>query len=287
MACYSRPKLIFSGLPDRNSIQLNLPPSYQRARQRNREPEHTIRAKKMLLRGGNDARKSIRRLGKIRDYAFGGDALLYPPSQLMKRPAGIAWLAVLWSIGVIILIIRSLNLLIGDLGYFPLLSDPNVPEWYRFGLPAEMVLSIFVILVGFLALYVVYGLYTAKSWSYIPALATPLFALVLNVAETFLYASAPSEAEMGYTVAASFIIALISSFWLLVVWFYVPKLHVKQYLKLAPPPAPVPVPPTAILPVPPPPEPVAITEEKRFCRYCGAEQKSDAVFCEKCGKKIG
>ena len=28
------------------------------------------------------------------------------------------------------------------------------------------------------------------------------------------------------------------------------------------------------------------TEEKRFCRYCGAENKTDAVFCEKCGKKI-
>lgn len=24
-----------------------------------------------------------------------------------------------------------------------------------------------------------------------------------------------------------------------------------------------------------------------FCRYCGAENKADAVFCEKCGKKIG
>lgn len=28
------------------------------------------------------------------------------------------------------------------------------------------------------------------------------------------------------------------------------------------------------------------TKEKRFCRYCGAENKTDATFCEKCGKKI-
>jgi hypothetical protein len=28
------------------------------------------------------------------------------------------------------------------------------------------------------------------------------------------------------------------------------------------------------------------TEEKRFCRYCGAENKTDALFCEKCGKNI-
>lgn len=33
--------------------------------------------------------------------------------------------------------------------------------------------------------------------------------------------------------------------------------------------------------------PIALSEEKRFCRYCGAEQKSDAVFCDACGKRIG
>jgi len=27
-------------------------------------------------------------------------------------------------------------------------------------------------------------------------------------------------------------------------------------------------------------------ETRFFCRYCGAENKSDAVFCEKCGKKL-
>jgi rRNA maturation endonuclease Nob1 len=28
------------------------------------------------------------------------------------------------------------------------------------------------------------------------------------------------------------------------------------------------------------------TEPKFYCRYCGAENPSDAVFCEKCGKQI-
>jgi hypothetical protein len=26
--------------------------------------------------------------------------------------------------------------------------------------------------------------------------------------------------------------------------------------------------------------------EKKYCRFCGTENKKDAVFCEKCGKKI-
>ena len=34
----------------------------------------------------------------------------------------------------------------------------------------------------------------------------------------------------------------------------------------------------------PPPPPVSM--EKKFCRFCGTENKKDAVFCEKCGKKI-
>lgn len=26
---------------------------------------------------------------------------------------------------------------------------------------------------------------------------------------------------------------------------------------------------------------------RRFCRYCGGENRNDAIFCEKCGKRIG
>jgi hypothetical protein len=35
-----------------------------------------------------------------------------------------------------------------------------------------------------------------------------------------------------------------------------------------------------------PPVPLAIFGKKKFCRYCGTENKIDAVFCEKCGRKI-
>lgn len=34
------------------------------------------------------------------------------------------------------------------------------------------------------------------------------------------------------------------------------------------------------------PQQVEEGESKFFCRYCGAQNKSDAVFCEKCGKKL-
>lgn len=46
--------------------------------------------------------------------------------------------------------------------------------------------------------------------------------------------------------------------------------------------------PTTQLPAAaPPPTPTArVSVEKKFCRYCGAENKTDANFCEKCGKKL-
>jgi uncharacterized membrane protein len=47
---------------------------------------------------------------------------------------------------------------------------------------------------------------------------------------------------------------------------------------------PVAVSPSA--PMPPPSPPVPVSVEKKYCRYCGTENSTDAVFCEKCGKKI-
>jgi hypothetical protein len=50
-------------------------------------------------------------------------------------------------------------------------------------------------------------------------------------------------------------------------------------------------------PPPPPPQPQPLASpqvapstqvaETKFCRYCGYGNKTDAAFCEKCGKKIG
>ena len=30
-----------------------------------------------------------------------------------------------------------------------------------------------------------------------------------------------------------------------------------------------------------------VESKKMFCRYCGAENEYDAVFCQKCGRKMG
>jgi len=31
---------------------------------------------------------------------------------------------------------------------------------------------------------------------------------------------------------------------------------------------------------------ITTSSEKKYCRYCGVENKKGTVFCEKCGKQI-
>lgn len=221
--------------------------------------------------------------------ALGGDVFLNQSSQPKRRPDGITALAILWTIGSLLNIYQGLNGVIVDLGALPLLSDPQMNPWVRFGLPAEMMISFFVLAFGFLTLLVVYGLVTRRSWSYHFGLAIPIFTAIINFASIALYSSAPAELELQGAVESIAPFLVINLIWLVILWVYLPKPHVKQYLNVIPtPPATVPIPPTAsTLPVPPSPEPVATTEGKKFCRYCGVDNKTDAVFCEKCGKKIG
>jgi len=209
------------------------------------------------------------------------------PTQPKKRPTGIIVIAVLWTLVSIYNIYVSLSGIIGDLRVLPDLSNPYMPEWLRSGIPAEMMIGFFVLAYGFLTLLVVYGLYTAKPWSYDFALALPIFIIILNFAGMMLYASAPPELELRAAADAAIPFIVGNIVFLIFTWGYLMQPHVKQYLNQIPTPPTTPVPAPSTLPVPPPPEPVATPEEKRFCRYCGAEQKSDAVFCEKCGRKVG
>lgn len=219
-----------------------------------------------------------------------GDIFLYQASQPKNRPTGIVIIAVLWTLSSIFNIFQGLNILIVDLGALPLLSDPRTHKWLSFGLPAEILLGFFVVAFGFLTLLVVYGLFTAKSWSYDFALALPVFITVINIVTLGLYASAPLELGLRAAADGVFPFIALNLVWLVIVWAYLTRPHVRQYLKQipTPPPTKMPIPPTpSTLSVPPPPEPAVMSEEKKFCRYCGEENKTDAIFCERCGKKIG
>jgi len=53
-----------------------------------------------------------------------------------------------------------------------------------------------------------------------------------------------------------------------------------------PTPATTPPPTTTPAPAPAPAPTVSVPVEKKYCRYCGTENRTDAAFCEKCGKRI-
>lgn len=210
------------------------------------------------------------------------DITLFPSPETKKRPDGISAIAVLWTIGSIFNIVTGLNNVIIDLGALSYLSDPRVAEWFRFGLPAELVLNFFIVAFGFLVLLIVYGLWMAKSWSYHFALAVPVFITVINVAVLALYASAPTTLELGGRVYSAIPTVGFNLIWAVIIWYYMTRPHVRKYLLGSPPELVSPARPPV-----PPPEAQMAKEEKRFCRYCGADNKTDAEFCEKCGKNIG
>jgi len=70
-----------------------------------------------------------------------------PPPQDMRtrrRPKGLTILSILWSLGSIYNLYSGFNAIRLDLEGLPLLSNPSLPEWFRFGIPAELVISIII-----------------------------------------------------------------------------------------------------------------------------------------------
>jgi len=210
---------------------------------------------------------------------------------MSKRPSGILIVAVLWTIGSIANLIRGLYIIVQDIGTMPLLTYYlGQYEAFRFLLPAETVLHLILVLTAILGLYATFGLYTAKSWSYYATLVFPVFAAVVYTVLAAMYLSLPAEIaqlmieyELGLVdvIVFNVLAAFFAWVWTIIMWVYVNQSYVKQYLNRMPTPAPV------SAPVPLSTVPTVISEGKKFCRYCGAENKTDADFCEKCGKKIG
>lgn len=219
------------------------------------------------------------------------------PTQPKKRPTGVTVIAVLWALGSIYNLARGLIGIAFDMRAMRLLSSPYM-GWFRFGLPTDIVLNFFMALAAFLSLLTVYGLSTGRSWSYYATTAFTVFISLIYIFTTVLYASAPPDvvsimASTGFSVelhiATNAVLFFVSIIWAAITRVYIARSDVKQYLNriTTPPPAAVPVPPAQPpLLVPPPTEHVAPTKQKKFCRYCGAEQRLEAIFCNKCGKKI-
>ena len=186
----------------------------------------------------------------------------------IKRPIGLTLIAIGWLISGIINIYLASEIVRGDLEGLQYLSAPLISEWFGFAVPTELTLSILVLCLGVLQILAVPGLLVGKKYSYRLALAIPVAFVIVNLAFLGLYSSAPSTINLGKSMVYPAVSAVVGMFWVIVYWKYLEKPNLKTYLGVTQP------------------KPLISAETKFYCRHCGAENKVDADFCEKCGKNI-
>jgi hypothetical protein len=150
-----------------------------------------------------------------------------------KRPLGLTIITIVWLLGGLYNIYQSYQTIIMGIEVLPYYSDPALPEWFRFGLPAELASAIIVFVLGFIQLITIYGLWTGKSWSYKPALVVPILNAFTWIFVAAIYLSAPIE--FGFREAINYFGVGGSIFWVIVYWSYLRQLHVKEYLGVIPP----------------------------------------------------
>jgi len=205
-----------------------------------------------------------------------------------KRPNGLAFISVIWLLSGLANIYMSFQTIILDIEAFPYLNGPLIAHpWFNTGIVAELILAVFLVILGLIQLITVPGLWTGKPYSYKLALGVPILLLIANVSSSVLYATAP--AEVGLDTGSSNFYVAMSVFGVIIYWWYLREPHVQAFLGV--------VQPKTIIQEEKEPEiqqePVSLKEEKSmakdgkfYCRYCGKENETDAVFCEKCGKKL-
>jgi len=205
----------------------------------------------------------------------------------LKRPGGLTVIAILWLIAGLFNVYQSLQSISADVQALPFLSNPELDSWFQFGIPAELAISIFLLVLGFAQIASVYGLWTGKSYAYKLALAISVVLIITNISLAGLYSTAPSEIGLASSATMAWIFVLAGIFWTAIIWRYLSKVHVKAFLGVIPPPSqPVqiqvntPKLQRVVYETPKAPEP------KYYCRYCGVENKKDAVFYESCSKLL-
>ena len=160
-----------------------------------------------------------------------------------KRSDGLTAIAILWFIGALLNVLNSFLVLSQGVAALPYLSNSGLHEWFSFGVPVEIVLSGIVLALGLVQMVAVFGLWTGKKYSYKLALTVAVFLVVLSVCFVVLYSTAPAELGLISSVGSSVFGLAVGLVFLVVIWWYLRKPHVKAFLGVAetakqPPPPP-------------------------------------------------
>ena len=149
--------------------------------------------------------------------------------------------------------------------------------------------SLLSLFLGLLQIVTVFGLWTGKRYSYRFALLIPIILIIGYVCSIALYASAPAELELLSSMGIFVSGLVMGVFWLGVYWQYIDKPHVKAFLGVAEPRPILQGKQSVILQkkqIEAAVEQTIENKTKFYCRYCGVENKRDAVYCESCGRKL-
>ena len=157
------------------------------------------------------------------------------PPPRPKRPGLLSALLFFWTLGGLYNIGVGLNTVNTDYGTLSYLCDPSVPQWFQFGVPAELALSFVVFLLGLGQLVSVYGIFRKKSWTYKLVLFLPILGVIVASSLAWLYASAPSS--LGLFSSQQVILAGYNIVWLILIWWYARRPNVREFLNVS---APVP-----------------------------------------------
>jgi hypothetical protein len=102
-------------------------------------------------------------------------------------------------------------------------------QWLIFAEPFDNALNIALIMLSIIAIFIVYGLFTAKSWSYKPAIGISVLSTITSGGIALLYALFPTEIYLGpdYLLFIGLTIAHLILATAMI--FYLRKLNVKEY----------------------------------------------------------
>jgi hypothetical protein len=109
-----------------------------------------------------------------------------------------------------------------------------VLDWIQYGIPGEMILSVFGVALGLVQFLLVYGLWTGRSWSYKGTLALLVVLIVQDVVAIAMYDTAPAMLGLNTSVLIGQTFGNI--FFFVVYRTYLRLPHVKEYLHVLPPP---------------------------------------------------
>jgi hypothetical protein len=129
---------------------------------------------------------------------------------------------------------QGLDILYNNYGFYPEAigsSDLSLQsrQWLIFAQPLDNALNITLVVLSVFTIFIVYGLFTAKPWSYKPAIVGAVSNTMTVGGIALLYGSAPTEIgiEQDYLLFAGLTMAnLILT---TVMFIYLRKLNVKEY----------------------------------------------------------